>query len=267
MNGIIVKNKRIADRHFLLSIKLSGSFQTPRPGQFVMVRDKGHSDPLLGRPFSVYAFERRETKIIVEILYKVVGKGTLFLSMLKRGDSLEIFGPYGHAFDVFPHAEKVVLISGGIGIAPIAFLASNYRRIVDAGNVELIFYCGAKTAVSLVEVEKIKELSSDIFISTDDGSIGYHGVITDVFSKNVSMYDPENSIIYACGPGPMLKRLSDLLVKNPIPCHVLIEERMACGVGACLGCTVRSKDKNGKDAHVRVCKDGPVFNIKDIAWS
>jgi dihydroorotate dehydrogenase electron transfer subunit len=123
-----------------------------------MVRDKWHSDPLLGRPFSVYAFERRETKVIVEILYKVVGKGTLFLSMLKRGDSLEIFGPYGHAFDVFPHAEKVVLISGGIGIAPIAFLASNYRRIVDAGNVELIFYCGAKTAVSLVEVEKIKEL-------------------------------------------------------------------------------------------------------------
>lgn len=267
MHGKIVKNTQIKTGHFLLSVKLPESFQTPVPGQFVMVREKDRSYPLLGRPFSVYSIERREKTAIVEILYKVVGKGTVFLSMLKRGDLLEIFGPYGRGFEIFTQAGKVVLICGGIGVAPIAFLASHYRKLIDIRNVELICYYGARSAESLVGFENVKGSCSNVFISTDDGSTGYNGFVTEMFANDISSYDPENTKIYACGHRPMLKRLSELLLRNRLSCQVLIEERMACGVGACLGCAVRTNDEQGKGRYIRACKEGPVFNIQDISWT
>ena len=266
MDGKVVKNTQISTGHFLLSVKLPGAFQTPVPGQFVMVREKDRSYPLLGRPFSVYSIDRKKGTAIVEILYKVVGKGTVFLSMLKRGDLLEIFGPYGRGFEIFPQAGKVVLICGGIGVAPIAFLASQYRKLIDLKNVEIICYYGAKSAEYLVGLVNIKGSSSNVFISTDDGSTGYNGFVTEMFANDISSYDPENTKIYACGHRPMLTRLSELLLRNRLSCQVLIEERMACGIGACLGCAVKTNDKERKVTYLRACKDGPVFNIQDIAW-
>jgi dihydroorotate dehydrogenase electron transfer subunit len=266
MHGKVLKNKQISSGHFLLSVKLPGVFQTPVPGQFVMVREEGRSYPLLGRPFSVYNIDRRKGSVIVEILYKVVGKGTVILSRLKRGDLLEIFGPYGRGFEIFPRVGKVVLICGGIGVAPIAFLASHYRRLVDISNVELICYYGAKSTDNLVGLENIKGYCSNVFISTDDGSMGYNGFVTEMFANDMSSHDKEKTKFYACGHRPMLKRLSELLIGNHLSCQVLMEERMACGIGACLGCAVRTNDKEGKGTYLRACKDGPVFNIQDIAW-
>ncbi len=266
MQGKIVKNTQIKTGHYLLSVKLPEAFITPVPGQFVMVREEGRSYPLLGRPFSVYSMDRRKGTVLVEILYKVVGKGTVFLSRLKKGDPLEIFGPYGRGFEIFPQSGKVVLICGGIGVAPIAFLASHLRRLVDTGKGELICYYGAKSTELLVGLENIKGYCSSVFISTDDGSMGYNGFVTEMFVNDISSYDPANTKIYACGHRPMLKRLSELIIGNHLSCQVLIEERMACGIGACLGCAVRTNDKEGKGTYLRACKDGPVFNIQDIAW-
>jgi len=266
MNGEVLKNTQISTGHFLLSMKLPEAFQTPVPGQFVMVREKGRSDPLLGRPFSVYSIDRRKGTVIVEILYKVVGKGTTFLSKLKRGDPLEVFGPHGRGFEISLQVGKAVLICGGIGVAPIAFLASHLRRFVDIRNVELICYYGAKSTEHLVGLENIKGYCSRVCISTDDGSMGHNGFVTEMFEKDISLYDAANTRIYACGHRPMLKRLSELIMGNHFSCQVLIEERMACGIGACLGCAVRTNDKEGKGTYLRVCKDGPVFNIQDIAW-
>ncbi|MEN6318591.1 MAG: dihydroorotate dehydrogenase electron transfer subunit [Syntrophaceae bacterium] len=267
MNGKIIKNMQICGDHFLLSVKLPKSFNSPLPGQFVMVREKGRIDPLLGRPFSVYSFELSKYAAIIEILYKVVGRGTLLLSKLKKGDPVEIFGPYGRAFDVSPEAKTVAFICGGIGIAPITFLISRYKNLSDMQDVEFICYYGAVSANNLVGFEQIREMCSEVHVSTDDGSEGYKGFVTELFAKNISLYDTLNSKIYACGPRPMLQRLSKLLVDNPLPCQILMEERMACGVGACLGCAVSTKQKEGKIEYKRVCKDGPVFNIEEIAWS
>jgi len=266
MNGTVVKNKEICAGHFLLSVKLPESFKTPMPGQFVMTRERGRIDPLLGRPFGVYHFEKSESEATVEILYKVVGKGTLVLSRLREGDFVEVLGPYGRAFDVYPEAGRVVFICGGIGVAPITYLASHYRRITGARNVKLVCYYGASKAENLVGIEKIKDIMSEVHISTDDGSAGYKGLVTERFSKDISSYDPGSSKIYACGPRSMLKQLSELLAENSVSCQILMEERMACGVGACLGCTVLLKDVEGKGGHARACIDGPVFNIRDIHW-
>jgi dihydroorotate dehydrogenase electron transfer subunit len=266
MSGIIVKNEQISTGHFLLSVKLPESFNTPMPGQFVMLRERGRIDPLLGRPFGVYHFERSDNEATVEILYKVVGKGTLLLSRLREGDFVEVLGPYGRPFDVYPEAGRVVFICGGIGVAPITYLASHYRRLTEARGVELVCYYGASKAENLVGKEKIKDVCSEVLISTDDGSAGYKGLVTDKFAEDVSSYEPGTLKVYACGPRPMFKQLSELLAGHPAPCQVLMEERMACGVGACLGCTVLLKDVEGIGAHARACIDGPVFDIRDICW-
>jgi dihydroorotate dehydrogenase electron transfer subunit len=266
MNGIVVKNNEICAGHFLLGVKLPLSFKAPMPGQFIMARERGRIDPLLGRPFSVYHFERSENGATVEILYKVVGKGTLLLSRLREGDFMEVFGPYGRAFDIYPEAGQIVFVCGGIGVAPITYLASHYKRWSGARNADLVCYYGASRAQSLVGIERIKAIMSKVVISTDDGSHGFHGLITERFSTEVSSYDSGRSKIYACGPRSMLKQLSGLLAGNSASCQILMEERMACGVGACLGCTVLLKDGEGRGGHARACIDGPVFNIRDVHW-
>jgi dihydroorotate dehydrogenase electron transfer subunit len=266
MNGKIVKNEQISTGHFLLGVKLPESFKTPMPGQFIMTREPGRIDPLLGRPFGVYVFESSHDEVTVEILYKVVGKGTLLLSRLTEGNFIEVLGPYGRAFDIYPEAGKVIFVCGGIGVAPITYLASHYRRLADARDIELICYYGASKAENLVGIEKLKKICSHVFISTDDGSHGFHGLITERFSADISSYDPGSSKIYACGPRSMLKQLSELLAENPASCQILMEERMACGVGACLGCMVLLKDGEGRGGYARVCTEGPVFNIGDINW-
>ncbi len=165
-----------------------------------------------------------------------------------------------------PGVRDVVLICGGIGIAPVTFLASHLRALKEAGDVELICYAGAAGAGSLVGIDRIKKLCSQVFISTDDGSAGYHGFITEKLAADIAKYDPVNTKIYACGPRPMMKRLAEVLGEKHFYCQVSVEERMACGVGACLGCSVETREGTGKGRYMRVCKDGPVFNIEDIAW-
>jgi dihydroorotate dehydrogenase electron transfer subunit len=265
MLGKIIRNTKIIDGHFLLAVKLPQSFQSPMPGQFVMVREKGRLDPLLGRPFSVYTFERIEDAVIVEILYKVVGKETSILSTLKKGVLLDIYGPYGSAFNINTNGKKVVLICGGIGIAPLTFLASYYWGLAT-GDINVICYLGATGATKLVGVARMEALCRCVFVSTDDGSMGYHGTVTDLFARDVTTYDSSNAAIYACGPRPMLKRLSEMPLIHALPCQVSLEERMACGVGACLGCSIETYDRDGKGTYRRVCKDGPVFDIHDVIW-
>ena len=265
MLGKIVRNTKIINGHYVLAVKLPQSFQTPIPGQFVMIREKGRLYPFLGRPFSVYTFERIGNAVIVEILYKVVGKGTSVLSMLRKGVLLEIYGPYGSAFNINRQKKKVVLIGGGIGIAPLTFLASHYRGL-ETGDIDVICYLGATGATTLVGAARMEELCQGVFISTDDGSIGYHGTVTDLFARDVGSYNSSNAAIYACGPRPIIMSLSEMLSIRALPCQVSLEERMACGVGACLGCSIETYDREGRGAYRRVCKDGPVFDIHDIIW-
>ena len=264
MNARIIENTDVGADHFLLRMAVPGTFETPMPGQFVMVRETGRIEPLLGRPFGVYRFEKTKSEARVEILYKVVGKGTRLFASLKAGDSLDLFGPYGRPFDVIRDAATVVLICGGIGVAPITNLAACLRDQARGKNTRTICYYGARTRAHLIGIDRIGKVCDEVVLSTDDGSTGFAGQITERFAKDVSSYDA-GSRIYACGPRPMLRQLSGILSGRPTPCQVLMEERMACGVGACLGCTVLLKDTCGK-GQARVCVDGPVFNINAIRW-
>ena len=266
IDGKIAVNRRLVNEHYLMTVVVSDNFPKPLPGQFIMVRLKGRHEPFLSRPFSIYHYNHEDDKVYIQILYRVVGKGTRILSELKRGTILEISGIHGRPFDILSHASNVILIAGGVGVAPISYLASHYKDNIHNTDMRLSCYLGAKSAKQLLGVETLKMSCSFVEISTDDGSSGYHGMVTESFARNVAAYRPDQSFIYACGPSSMLKRISEILSDHPIPCQVLLEQRMACGFGACLGCTVEVKGAEEMKRYVRVCTEGPVFNIHDVVW-
>jgi dihydroorotate dehydrogenase electron transfer subunit len=268
ISGRIILNREIAKDHFLISLKLfnhfgsaESPFQGTSPGQFVMLRVKGKEFPLLGRPMSIYSIYPGDNGFIIELLYMVVGKGTYMISRLKPDEEVYILGPLGRGFDIFPDCGCVVLVAGGIGIAPLSFLGEHCRKGVVNRPLKIICYVGAQRSDLLVGLDRMEEMCSDIRISTDDGSRGYHGFVTELFQRDIIYFSSSDSVVYSCGPFPMMKRLAEVLKDHPVPCQVSVEERMACGVGACLGCTI-----NTKSGYKRVCKDGPVFDIKAIDW-
>ncbi len=266
LSGKIISNREIAEGHFFMSFKLSGHFsaadapfQGVTPGQFVMLRLKGKSFPFLRRPMSIYSLYPSAGDLIIELLYRVVGKGTFVISQLKPHDEIDILGPLGRGFDIFPNCKRVVLVAGGIGIAPLSFLGQNYRKDNANNPPQIICYVGAQRADLLVGLDKMSETCSDIKISTDDGSKGFHGFVTELFEQDIPSYNNSDSVVYSCGPFPMIKSLAEKLRDRIIPCQVSVEERMACGVGACLGCAI-----SVKSGYKKVCSDGPVFDIYEL---
>ncbi|MCD6154051.1 MAG: dihydroorotate dehydrogenase electron transfer subunit [Syntrophobacterales bacterium] len=268
ISGEVVTNHEVTEDHFLMSLTVPDNFKAALPGQFIMVRVKDMGNTFLARPFSIYSTYSVKNNTVLEVLYRVVGKGTLKFSCLKRGDKLDILGPLGNGFDMPPDCKKITLVAGGIGVAPLSFLAEYYgQRSTDStDDRKVICYIGARTSEWLVGVEKLEEVCSRVIISTDDGSQGHHGYVTDLFRKDINLYRRDGSMVYSCGPYPMMKKIAGILEDYPIPCQVSIEERMACGVGACLGCAVRVKSRVGHSRYMRVCTDGPVFDIEQIIW-
>lgn len=270
----IIMNREVTERQFLMSLRAPACFPMPVPGQFVMIRVENGHDPLLRRPLSIYAFDRGKDYTVVETMYQIVGKGTKQLSRLLPDSKVSVMGPLGRGFAIVPDRKNVVIIAGGIGIAPLCFLAGHYMSLIRpdetaemAMSPRIICYIGAKTADSLSGLEKLEGRCQEIKISTDDGSRGYHGTVVGLFRKDLASYDPDDAGIYACGPAPMLEQLAGMLAGKGITCQVSMEERMACGLGACLGCAVSLRGGNGKIIYKRVCKDGPVFNIQDVVWT
>ncbi|MDO8786046.1 MAG: dihydroorotate dehydrogenase electron transfer subunit, partial [Syntrophales bacterium] len=209
--GRIVQNRELLPHYFLMSVKLPLSWATPLPGQFVIAKLRDRRDILLGRPLSIYAFKRNKTSLTIELLYRNTGKGTLALSRLKSGEELEILGPLGHGFEISPESKKIVLLAGGIGVVPLSFLASHYKKLPKTGHPMITCYLGAKSADHLLGVDRLKETCGEIKIGTDDGSSGYHGFVTEILADDMESYLHGNSIIYACGPSAMMKRLAELL--------------------------------------------------------
>lgn len=260
--AIVFSQREPARGHFLMTVKVPPSFGKAVPGQFVMVRQGGNTIPFLSRPFSIYSVYPRGDEIFLEIFYKVVGKGTDTLSRLREGDFLDILGPLGRGFDLPPSCGKIVLIAGGIGVPPLSFLAQ--RCSEENRGAEIVCYLGAADAETLAGLDRLEGTCSAVEISTDDGSRGYHGPVTQLFQRDMDRYAGDGVRIYACGPRPMLRALQGLLKDRPGICQVSLEERMACGIGACLGCVVRTRSDGG--GLVRVCKEGPVFDIVDIEF-
>ncbi len=261
--GEILSNRELAEGHYLMSMALPAAFPEAAPGQFVLVRAKDRAFPFLGRPLGIYVQEKGKGESRIEILYRVVGRGSGVFALLKKGDRVDILGPLGQGFRPVRGRDRIVLVAGGIGIAPLAPLVRRLRQKRPAGAT-LDLYYGARRADLLIGLGALRKACSTIRIATDDGSRGFKGPVTGLFAGDLKHYPPERTVIYACGPHAMLKKMSELLERLPIPCQVSVEERMACGVGACLGCVIEAKGA-GKP-YKRVCKEGPVFDLNEIVW-
>lgn len=227
------------------------------PGQFVNVKVCDSSQVLLRRPLGIH----RTKGSSIELLYEVVGKGTKLLSQKEKGGYLDIIGPLGHGFDYKPSspvcAGAAVLVAGGMGIAPLVFLAERLSKTA----IKPLVVTGAKTKDHILCEKEFKNLGFAVKIATDDGSKGFRGKVTDLLKRLLRTNDQRLTTIYACGPSPMLKEIGRLSKQYGFRAQVSLEEHMACGIGACLGCAVQTIE-----GYRRVCKDGPVFEASEIIW-
>lgn len=249
----INSNQKLSDEFYLLKFSAPDIAAEANPGQFLQIRVTQEHSPLLRRPFSIFDVQGND----VYILYKVVGKGTELLRRNKSGDELEVVGPLGNSFKIPSPTDLAFLIGGGIGIAPLKFLAEELTR----QNVETLIFYGARNAEQLVGVNLFDDLR--IELATDDGSgkFCFAGCVTDLFQAYIQNLDTENTVVYACGPFPMMEVVSILAKEHSIPCQLSLEEKMACGFGACLGCVVETV--NG---YKRVCVEGPVFDRDELVF-
>lgn len=264
MTGEIVDNRCAAPDHFLMTVRLPPSFTTPAPGQFVMIRETGRGEPLLARPFSVFDFHRYGDDVVLELLYRVAGRATSLFSRMRPGDELTLFGPLGRGFTLPAGIMRGLFVAGGVGVAPLNFLIhSGFLTAGTESRREAIFYLGARSQDLLAGFARLSGFC-DLRICTDDGSRGYRGPVTDLLKRDIDDYDPKETVVFACGPTPMIRALGRLLKNNLIPCQVSLEERMACGIGACLGCAIAIGGPGRKTEYRKVCEDGPVFDLREI---
>lgn len=235
-----------------------------QPGQFVNLKLSNNTEPLLRRPFSIHRVgQEPKTCDTIEILYEVVGPGTEIFAQKKTGEYLDVLGPLGSGFSVLGTCYPV-LVAGGMGVAPLIFLAEKLtERKTQNSKHKTLVLIGAKTKKQILCEKEFKELGCDVKIATDDGSRGFQGKVTALLKKVLpgTQYPVPGTTIYACGPKPMLKEISRFSQRYDIPAQLSLDEHMACGIGVCLGCVVKTKA-----GFQRACKDGPVFKAEEIIW-
>jgi dihydroorotate dehydrogenase electron transfer subunit len=251
----IVFNRGISGEVFLMGLRSAEVVAEARPGQFVMVRVGDGSDPLLRRPFSICGCRNGGVFLI---LYKVVGRGTAIMSALKQGGRISVLGPLGRGFGTPPKGAMSFLVGGGLGIAPLFFMAERF------GAKDMILVVGARTANELISAKHL-DMDMEPLIATDDGTSGFKGTAVDLFRMNLMRVPEGRKAVFACGPLPMLKGLWSLACPENIPCEVSLEASMACGLGACQGCAVRAA-KGQPGPYSLVCRDGPVFDGSTLNW-
>ena len=256
--GKILSNLEVAPSIFLLNLGLPQVAETAQPGQFVHLRIGSLSDPLLRRPFSIHRTNPEEAE--VSILYQVVGRGTKLLSQKHRGEKLDCLGPLGRGFAIPKGTGQFILVAGGIGIAPLIFLAETLLEKEKRKKMEVVFLMGAASAQYILPESELLCWGAAVEVTTDDGSKGHRGPVTDLLTRQVDR-SVESCHIFACGPEGMLKEVAQIAGQQKIPGQICLERRMACGVGACLGCVV-----NTRSGYQRVCVDGPVFPAGEVIF-
>lgn len=240
----IIEKTKLSDDVYSLTVKCDIK---PEYGQFVHIRVPGFT---LRRPISICGYD--EKNAAMRLVFQVRGEGTRVLSAFGVGDFVDIMAPLGRGFTLLPDAKKVILCGGGIGTPPMLALAEYYGSRAVAIN-------GFATAGSIILNEDFKRFGSETVICTNDGSCGIKGFVTAALEEHIAQ---GADAVYACGPIPMLRAVAAVAQARNVFCEVSLEERMGCGVGACLVCTCAKND--GSSA--RVCKDGPVFNATEVDW-
>ena len=257
----VLWNRQLSGQYYHMGLGCHKTYQSAYPGQFVMVRLIHMAEPLLGRPFSIHrqVFEDKHLQGI-ELLYKVVGVVTKKLSILKKGDALNLLGPLGRGFRISETYHRVYIVAGGIGVAPLMFLADALK----ASNVvplDCTVFLGGKGKTDLLRKGEFAGLGMEISLSTDDGSVGQACMVTQPLEVAVKKKRPD--VIFACGPKDMLVCVQEIAKTYGVPCQISVETLMACGIGACLGGAIETRDN--PDAYKHVCLDGPVFDAAVLA--
>ncbi len=248
----VISNQVVMPNAHLIWLEAPPLSAKASPGQFVMV-DCGE-ESFLRRPLSIHRTEGGK----IALLFNIVGQGTEHLARLKEGDAVGIIGPLGNGFALDKKAKNILLVAGGMGIAPLTFLADEVAK--QGKDVKLLI--GARNSAYLLP-DRFLPSGIEIIHTTEDGSAGFQGLVTTSWANMHLQYEGFDEIrdIYACGPMPMYESISKLSSIQDKPIQISLEVRMGCGVGICYGCTIKTRQGLRK-----VCKDGPVFNLGDIIW-
>ncbi len=280
VNSNIISNKRLTENCWRMVLDASQIASGVKPGQFIHIKIGGSNGPLFRRPLSVFRRVKLGDTLGIEVIYKVVGRGTGLMTELRKGNQIDIIGPLGHGFEWHRDKSVKVLVAGGTGAACLFLLA---EEISEAG-LQLKILLGAETKTSLILKKEFASLGAEVMVSTDDGSQGYHGFVTEMLDKALDERKiSSDCVVYSSGPEPMLKALAPICQKYHIPAQVSMERHMMCGIGACLACVCKvdknhiSRHRDLGSSHIQfvsekefgyalVCKDGPVFDIHEVIF-
>lgn len=256
----ILWNSRIGYEYYKMGLKCQEDYSYSKPGQFVMLRPSNQAEPFLSRPFSIHKLIfSKERNIGIELLYKVVGKCTKKLSTRKKNDAVNVLGPLGNGFTISSSLQRIFIVAGGVGIAPMLFLTL-YLRQKNFDVSKCAVFLGGQSKDDLLCVNSFLNIGIKVIVATNDGSEGKKGFVTDILETAIQQNKPD--IIFACGPFPMLQTVAQMAKTHTISCQVSVETKMACGIGACLGCALESKNPSSKYLHA--CVDGPVFDVNTL---
>lgn len=261
----VISNTRLSDDYNVLAFAAPEIARLTQPGQFMMVKPSRGFEPLLRRPFSVFEVLRdtHGTPIGVTLLNKRIGIGTGQLYALEAGDRIPVLGPLGRPFTPPAAESQAWLVAGGVGLAPFATMAES---LVARGIRTTLFY-GARRAADLYYADWFRARGVTVVTATEDGSAGDRGFITVPLARAFEERSSEGAVsLYACGPTPMMRAVSDLALRHGEDVEVSLEQTMGCGLGGCYSCVVRVRE-DGKAPHfVRSCIAGPVFRGRDLVW-
>lgn len=251
----LLKKEQLKPDIFKFSLKADEIVRQAKPGNFIEVKVSDTNDPFLRRPISIYNLDKENG--ILEIIFQVKGTGTDLLSKKLEQDEIDIIGPLGYGTFKTEGVRNVAIIGGGIGTYPLYELAKTLKK--DGCKVHM--YLGFRNKEYVTLEKEYTDVSDTISITTDDGSYGIKGFAIDILKQELEKGNFD--MIYSCGPLPMLRALQQLTKQYNIPCQVSLEEKMGCGIGACLGCAVNKISKT-ENIYVHVCKLGPVFMADEV---
>ncbi|TWT76067.1 Dihydroorotate dehydrogenase B (NAD(+)), electron transfer subunit [Posidoniimonas polymericola] len=277
--AVVLENEQLARGTYRMRIDAAGIAERIVPGQFVMVRVAGQVDPMLGRAFAMYDVVRDGSgaAVALDFVYLVHGKLTTALAACQPGRTVELWGPLGNGFDPV-ECDRRILVAGGIGYTP--FLAAGKESLgaarygaparVGGAAAEVVMCYGVRTADLLAGEPAFRAAGLDLRIASDDGSVGHHGLVTDLLNEALDEarddYAGKRVQVDCCGPEPMMEAVAKICLDRGAPCRVSLETPMACGIGICFSCVAKVKQPAGDWDYKRTCVDGPVFDAAKIEW-
>lgn len=264
--------QEVGAHNYLVTLHAPEQALLVRPGQFIMIKcvEDAGGEPLLRRPFTIFGIHRNGRSGRpdgIELLVKDVGVGTHRLVETRPGTMLDCMGPQGRGFQLPPGLREDVatacLVAGGVGVAPLLLLAESLK----AQHIRPILFYGGAGEADLVLRERFEQLGIDIIYVTEDGSLGEQGLVTGPLHRYLELNPRKDIRIYTCGPWGMMRAVHEIAAKFDLECEASLEARMGCGMGACLGCVVGTRDERGETQYLRACVEGPVISSRRIDWS